>query len=77
MELQGLMAQSTMEAEIVAIALTTKEAILLQHDEELGSDTRFDSVPLYLDNTLALYVTGNRTYSRRIKHVALRYFFVQ
>ena len=39
--------------------------------------TRFYCVPLYIDNTSALYVPGNRTYSSRVKHVALRYFFIQ
>ena len=72
------MAQSTMEAELVAAALTMKEAVFYPNMmKELGFDTRFDSVPLYLDNTSALHVTGNSTYSRRVKHVALRYFFVQ
>ena len=31
----------------------------------------------YIDNTSALHVDGNRTYSSRVKHVALRYFFIQ
>ena len=35
------------------------------------------SVPLYIDNTSALHVADNRTYSPRAKHIALRYFFVQ
>ena len=38
---------------------------------------RFDSVPLYVDDTSALHVAGNRTYSSRVKHVASRYFFIQ
>ena len=35
----------------------------------------FGSVPLYIDNTLALHVAGNRTYIPRAKHIALRYYF--
>ena len=31
----------------------------------------------YIDNTSALHVDGNRTYSSRVKHVAIRYFFIQ
>ena len=42
--------------------------------EELGFGTRYDSVQLYIDNTSALHVAGNRTYSSRVKPVALRYF---
>ena len=77
-ELQGLTAQSTMEAELVAEALAMKEAVFCSNMVlELGFDESFGSVPLYIDNTSALYVAGNRTYSPRAKHVALRYFFVQ
>ena len=76
--LQGLTAQSTMEAELVAAALAMKEAVFCSNMmKELGFGTRFDSVPLYIDNTSALHVAGNRTYSSRVKHVALRYFFIQ
>ena len=45
--------------------------------KKLGFGTCFDSVPPYIDNTSALHVTGNRTYSLRVKRVALRYFFIQ
>ena len=44
---------------------------------ELGFKEGFGSVPLYIDNTSALDVAGNRSYSPRAKHIALRYFFVQ
>ena len=44
---------------------------------ELGFEKGFNSVPLYLDNPSTLHVAGNRTYSPRAKHIALRYFFVQ
>ena len=76
--IQGLTAQSTMEAELVAVALTMKEAVLsINMMLELGFKEGFGSVPLYIDNTSALHVAGNRTYSPRAKHIALRYFFVQ
>jgi len=67
-----------MEAELVAAALAMKEAVFCSNMmKELGFGTRFDSVPLYIDNTSALHVAGNRTYSSRVKHVALRCFFIQ
>ena len=67
-----------MEAELVATALPMTEAVFCSNMiMELGFDTRFDSVPLYLDKTSTLYVTGNQTYSPRVKHVALWPFFVQ
>ena len=75
--LQGLTAQSTMEAELVAVALVMKEAMLCSNMmKELGFGTRFDNVPVYIDNTSTLHVAGNQTYSPRVKHVALRFFFV-
>ena len=76
--LQGLTAQSTMEAELVAAALAMKEAVFCSNMVlELGFGESFGSVLLYIDNTSALHVAGNRTYSPRSKHIALRYFFVQ
>ena len=32
-------------------------------------------MPLYIDNTSALHIAGNRTYIPRAKHIALRYYF--
>ena len=63
--LQGLTAQSAMEAKFVAAALAMKKAVLYSNATKgLGFCTRFDSVPLYIDNTSTLHVAGNRTYSR-------------
>ena len=39
---------------------------------ELGFDKNFDSVPLRIDNTSALHVAGNRTYSLHAKYITLR-----
>ena len=76
--IQGFTTQSTMEAELVAAALTIKEATFCSTMMlELGFKKGFGSVPLYIDNTPALHVAGNRTYSPHAKHIALRYFFVQ
>ena len=76
--IQGLTAQSTMEAELVVVAVTMKEAVFCSNMMlELGFKEEFGSVPLYIDNTSALHGVGNRTYSPRAKHMTLRYFFVQ
>ena len=76
-ELQGLTAQPTMEAELVAAALTMKEEAVFCSNmmSELGFDESFGSVPLHIDNTSALYIAGNHTYIPRAKHIALRYYF--
>ena len=78
MGLQGLTAQSAMEAELVAAALTMKEAVFCKNKmEDLKFKGGFDSVPLYMDNTSAFHVVGNRTFSPRAKHIARRYLFLQ
>ena len=79
-ELQRLTAQYTMETELVAGALAMKEEAVLCSNMilELGFDKSFGSVPLYIDNTSALHIAGNRTYIPRAKHIALRhYLFMQ
>ena len=59
-------------------ALTMKETVFCSNMiKELGFGTRFDNVPVYIDNTSTLYVAGNQIHSPRVKHVALRFFFVQ
>ena len=75
--LQGLTAQSMMEAELVAAALAMKdEAVFCSNMmSELGFGESFGSVPLHIDNTSALYIAGNHTYIPRAKHIALSYYF--
>ena len=76
--LQGLTAQSTTEVELVAAAMTMKEAAFCSNMMALGFGESFGIVPLYVENTLALDIASNRTYSPRAKPIALRYsFFVQ
>ena len=76
--IQSLTAMSTMEAELVASALTMKEAIFCSNMmTELGFGQQFGQVPLYIDNTATLHVLGNQAFSSRTKHIALRYFYVR
>ena len=44
---------------------------------ELGFEEAFKCIPVHIENTSALYVAGNKTYSSRVKHVALRLFYVR
>ena len=76
-ELQDLAVQPTMEAELVAAALTMKEEAVFCSNmmSELGFDESFGSVLLHIDNTSTLYIAGNHTYIPRAKHIALRYYF--
>ena len=75
--LQGLAAQSTVEVEFVGVALTMKEEAVFCSNMmlELGFDTTFGSVPLFIDNTLALHNAGNRTCIPHAKHIVRRYIF--
>ena len=78
--LQGLNAQSTMEAELVGAALTMEEEAIFCSNMmlELGFIKIFGRVPLFIDNTSALHIAGNRTDIPRAKHIVLRYYiFVQ
>ena len=45
--------------------------------QELGFKDGLNSAPLFIDNTLAIHVATNRTYSPRADHIALRYFYIQ
>ena len=44
---------------------------------EPGFSKDFAKVPLYCDNTATLHALGNRPFSSRTKHIALRFFFVR
>ena len=61
--IQGLTAQSTMEAELMAAALTMKEVVVFCSIMmlELGFKEGFGIVSLYIVNTSVLHVAGNRT----------------
>ena len=59
--IQGLTAQFTMEAKLVAAALTMKEAVFCSNMMlELGFKEGFGSVLLYIDSKSALHIAGNR-----------------
>ncbi|CAM9372977.1 unnamed protein product [Ascophyllum nodosum] len=76
--IQSLTAISTVEAELVASALTMKEAVFCSNMmSELGFGQQFGQVPLYIDNTATFHVLGNPAFSSRTKHIALRYFYIR
>ena len=76
--LQGLTAMSTMEAELVASALAMKVAVFCSNMlTELGFGKEFAQMPVYCDNTATLHALGNRSFSSRTKHIAMRFFFIR
>ena len=55
-----------------------KEAVFCSNMlTELGFGKEFARVPLYCDNTATLHALGNRSFSSRTKHIALRFFFIR
>ena len=75
---QSLTAMSTMEAELVDSALAMNEAVFCSNMlTELGFGKEFQQVPLHIDNTATLHVIGNRVFSSRTEHIALRFFDIR
>ena len=44
---------------------------------ELGFGKEFEQVTLKIVNTATLHVVGNRAFSSRTKHIALRFFYIR
>ena len=76
--LQNVTAQSTLEAELISMEHAGKEAVYLSSMfAELGFGKLFESLPLFGDNTGAVRIAGNSTYSSRTKHIALRFVYLK
>ena len=76
-KLQTIIAQSTTEAEYVAINAATKEAIfIISLLKELGyyKQSKF---PLYTDNNGALLLAKNPVFHERTKHIAVKYHYIR
>ena len=75
---QSLTAMSTIEDELGAFAVAMKYAVSCSNMlTELGFDEESKQVPLKIDSTATVDVNGNRAYSSRTKHVALRFFYIR
>lgn len=62
----------------MAAAITLEEIIVYADMmRERGSGKRFDSVSVYISNTLALHIAGTQIYSSQVKHVAVRYLIIK
>ena len=59
--IQELTAHFTMEAELVAAALTMEAVFCSNLMLEVGFKEGFGNVPPYIDNTTALHLAGNRS----------------
>ncbi|GJR43670.1 retrovirus-related pol polyprotein from transposon TNT 1-94 [Tanacetum coccineum] len=75
-KLQSVVAMSTTEAEYVAVAQASKEAVWLKMLlEELGH--KQEKITLFCDNQSALYLARNPAFHSKTKHIRVQYHFVR
>ena len=76
-KLQSIIAQSTTEAEYIAINAAAKEiAFIRALLEELKLFTQ-NKIPLYTDNNGALLLANNPVYHERTKHISVKYHLIR
>ena len=76
-KLQTIIAQSTTEAEYIAINIAAKEAVYIRALlEELGLYKQ-NKLPLYTDNNGALLLANNPLFHERTKHIAVKYHYIR
>ena len=76
-KLQTIIAQSTTEAEYIAINAATKEAIYIKSIlQQLGFYNQ-DKFPIYSDNNGALLLAKNPVFHGRTKHIAVKYHYIR
>ena len=74
--LQSVVAQSTTEAEYMAIAEAYKESVSLKglFAELYGDDT---CINLFCDSQNAIYLTKDQMFHERTKHIDVKYHYVR
>lgn len=76
-KLQIIIAQSTTEAEYMAINALAKEAIYIKSIlDELGFYKQ-KKLPIYTDNNGALLLAKNPIYYERTKHISVKYHYIR
>lgn len=74
---QPIIAQSSTEAEIVALSEACKETVYLRAFlAELGFPQK-SPTPVYVDNTSAIKIAHNSTLHGQAKHIAVRFLFAR
>ena len=75
--MQTIIAQSTTEAEYIAINSAAKEAVFIkQLMIELGAYNQA-KFPIYTDNEGALALAKNPVFHERTKHIAVKYHYIR
>ena len=76
-KLQTIIAQSTTEAEYIAINSAAKEAIYIKSIlDELGYYQQ-NKLPIYSDNNGALLLAKNPVFHERTKHISVKYHYIR
>jgi len=76
-KLQSIIAQSTTEAEYIAINAVIKEAVYIKALlEELGYYYQ-NKFPIYTDNNGALLLAKNPIFHERTKYIAVKYHYIR
>ncbi|XP_074349239.1 secreted RxLR effector protein 161-like [Apium graveolens] len=74
---QRCVALSSCEAEFMAATAAACQAIWLQNLLGRVTDSRVDSVVLYIDNKFAIDLAKNPVFHGRSKHINIRYHFIR
>ncbi|CAI7812843.1 unnamed protein product [Closterium sp. NIES-53] len=74
---QELNALSSAEAEYIALCSATKEGLYLRELLEEAKLAQLPSFSLFCDNQSAIRIANKNGFANRMKHIALRYFFVK
>ncbi|CAI7902183.1 unnamed protein product [Closterium sp. NIES-54] len=68
---------SSAEAEYIALCSATKEGLYLRELLEEAKLAQLPNFSLFYDNQSAIRIANKNGFANRMKHVALRYFFVK
>jgi hypothetical protein len=74
---QTITAQSTTEAETIALSDATKEALWLRNVINEITQQPLGPTPIFCDNESTLHIVRNREYRPRTKHLDIRHYFAR
>jgi hypothetical protein len=74
---QSVLADSTTEAEYVAVVEVTKEIVWLKKILEDLQEKQVNSTPLLVDNTFAIKLANNPRFHDRTKHISTKYHLIR
>ena len=76
-KLQTVVAQSTTEAEYIAINAASKEAVYIKALLQEIGQYKQAKFPVYTDNNGALLLAKNPVFHERTKHIAVKFHYIR